>query len=134
MTTNLRPDKTFFYMLKSCYIILGSGVNFYCRQYTTYPLTTYLSNTLFWYYVFFILLFALILCKFMQTIVIEQIKQMEKKPKRHFLGATPLLFLLLITLFYTQLFASNSLPFNQCKPLFSFRLWNTFVDFSIVIH
>ncbi|KAK1382830.1 alpha-1,3-arabinosyltransferase XAT2-like [Heracleum sosnowskyi] len=38
---------------------------------------------------------------------------MEKKPNRLFLGATPIVFLLLITLFYSQLFASNSLPFNK---------------------
>ncbi|KAK1382829.1 protein O-linked-mannose beta-1,4-N-acetylglucosaminyltransferase 2-like [Heracleum sosnowskyi] len=38
---------------------------------------------------------------------------MEKEPKRLLFSATPLVFLLLITLFYTQLFASNSLPFDK---------------------
>ncbi|KAL1811443.1 hypothetical protein ACET3Z_021508 [Daucus carota] len=38
---------------------------------------------------------------------------MEKEPKRLLYGATPLVFLLLITLLYTQLFASTSLPFNR---------------------
>ncbi|KAL8090075.1 alpha-1,3-arabinosyltransferase XAT3-like [Apium graveolens] len=38
---------------------------------------------------------------------------MEKEPKRLLFGATPLVFLLLITLLYTQLFASNSLPFDK---------------------
>ncbi|KAK1382832.1 alpha-1,3-arabinosyltransferase XAT2-like [Heracleum sosnowskyi] len=48
---------------------------------------------------------------------------MEKKPKRLLFGAAPLLFLLLITLFYTQLFASNSLPFNQwMKQLANWKL------------
>ncbi|KAL8090074.1 hypothetical protein AgCh_039515 [Apium graveolens] len=43
----------------------------------------------------------------------EQNNQMDKRPRRLFFSATPLVFLLLITLLYTQIFASDSLPFNK---------------------
>lgn len=55
---------------------------------------------------------------------------MDKEPKRLLFSATPLVFLLLITLLYTQLFASTCLPFNKwMQQLANWKMGdNTFTE------